>query len=109
VTDGNRYLNERCRQLEQALGTVDALAQRGELPDATIAAGELKITPLTNTVPEEAAALMRQAYALFTARKNHRSALRCGSLDGIQPTLYSSKDWAALRRSYVAADRDPCG
>jgi Tn3 transposase DDE domain len=65
-TDGNRYLSERCRQLEQALGTVDALAQRGELPDAIIAAGELKITPLTNTVPEEATALMRQAYALLS-------------------------------------------
>lgn len=49
ITDGNRYLSERCRQLEQALGTVDALAQRGELPDAIIAAGELKITPPTNT------------------------------------------------------------
>jgi hypothetical protein len=65
ITDGNRYLTERCRQLEQALGTVDALARRGELPDAIIAAGELKISPLTNTVPEEATALMRQAYALL--------------------------------------------
>jgi hypothetical protein len=51
--------------LEQALGTVDALAQRGELPDASIAAGELKIASLTNAVPEEATALMRQAYALL--------------------------------------------
>jgi len=65
VTDGTRYLNERCRQLEQTLGKVDALAQRGELPDASIAAGELKIAPLTNAVPEEATALMRQAYALL--------------------------------------------
>jgi hypothetical protein len=65
VTDANCYLNERCSQLEQALGTVDELAQRGELPDAAIAAGELKITPLTNTVPEEATALMRQTYALL--------------------------------------------
>jgi hypothetical protein len=40
-------------------------ARRGELPDAIIAAGELKITPLTNTVPEEATALTRQAYALL--------------------------------------------
>jgi len=37
VTDGNRYLNERCSQLEQALGTVDALAQRGELPARRVA------------------------------------------------------------------------
>jgi hypothetical protein len=57
VTDGSRYLNERCKQLEHSLDTVDVLAQRGELPDATIAAGELKITPLTNNVPEEATAL----------------------------------------------------
>jgi hypothetical protein len=42
VTDGALYLNERCRQLEQALGTVDALAQRGELPDAAITAGDSK-------------------------------------------------------------------
>ena len=51
--------------MEQALGAVDALAQRGELPDAAIVAGELKIMPLTNTVPKEATALMRQAYALL--------------------------------------------
>jgi hypothetical protein len=43
VTDGNRYLNDRCKQLEQLLGTVDALAQRGELPDAAIAAENSKL------------------------------------------------------------------
>ena len=37
VTDANCYLNERCSQLEQALGTVDALAQRGELPARRVA------------------------------------------------------------------------
>ena len=69
ATDCNRYLNDRCTRLEQALGAVNALAQRGELPDAAIADVDLKITPLTNAVPDEATALMRQAYALLPHMK----------------------------------------
>ena len=37
-----------------------------------------------------------------------RSALRGGSLDGVQRTLYAPKDGAALRRSYATANCNPC-
>jgi hypothetical protein len=39
------------------------LAARQQLPDAEIADGFLKVTPLTNAVPEEAEILMGDAYA----------------------------------------------
>jgi hypothetical protein len=45
------------------LEKVDSLAARRQLPDAEIADGILKVTPLTNAAPEEAEILMRQAYA----------------------------------------------
>ena len=38
---------------------------RSELPDAAVSESGLKITPLTNAVPEEASVLMRRAYALL--------------------------------------------
>jgi Tn3 transposase DDE domain len=63
--DGDCYLTERVAQLRQSLDEVDALAARGELPDAAVSESGLKITPLTNTVPEEASVLMRRAYALL--------------------------------------------
>ena len=108
VTDGNHYLNKRCGQLEQALGTVNALAQRGELLDAAITAGELKITPLTNTVPEEATALLRQAYALLPHIKITDLLLEVDRWTGFSPILYSFKDGAALRRSYAIDYCNPC-
>jgi hypothetical protein len=49
-------------RLQEALTHVNALAANGELPDAEIQAGVLKVTPLTNDVPEKADELMRQAY-----------------------------------------------
>lgn len=51
--------------LEQQLETVDRLAKADELPDAIITESGLKITPLANSVPAEAQALMRQAYGLM--------------------------------------------
>jgi len=61
--DSNVYLKERAEQLQQLLVVVEELAKLGELPDATIKDGVLKITPLNNLVPEEVDVLMRQAYA----------------------------------------------
>ena len=63
--DGDSYVAERIAQLKQSLDEVDGLAARGELPDAAVSESGLKITPLTNTVPEEASVLMRRAYALL--------------------------------------------
>jgi Tn3 transposase DDE domain len=64
-TDGSfdRYWSEREALLRRELEKVDSLAARRQLPDAEIADGILKVTPLTNAVPEEAEILMRQAYA----------------------------------------------
>jgi TnpA family transposase len=63
--DGNSYVAERIAQLKQSLDEVDGLAARGELPDAAVSESGLKITPLTNTVPEEASVLMRRSYSLL--------------------------------------------
>jgi Tn3 transposase DDE domain len=62
-TNADTYLSERLERLQEALARVNALAANGELPDADIQAGVLKVTPLTNDVPEKAGELMRQAYA----------------------------------------------
>lgn len=52
--------------LESELSTVERLAVANELPDAAITdSGRLKITPLNNAVPDEAEALMQQAYSLL--------------------------------------------
>jgi TnpA family transposase len=42
---------------------VNGLAERGELPDASLTDGALKVTPLTNAVPPEADLLARQVSA----------------------------------------------
>lgn len=63
--DCSQYLQERLLLLEQQLETVNRLAKADELPDATIKDSGLKITPLDNTVPDEAEPLMRHAYELL--------------------------------------------
>lgn len=63
--NGERYIAERVAQLKVSLDEINALAAHGELPDAAVSESGLKIIPLTNTVPEEAAALMRRSYALL--------------------------------------------
>lgn len=65
TTDWETYLEQRREPLHAALLTVNRLAERGELPDASITDGVLKITPLTNLVPPEADTLTQQAYALL--------------------------------------------
>jgi TnpA family transposase len=65
-TDCERFLEARLAVLERELETVERLATANELPDATITNnGRLKITPLYNAVPDEAEALMQQAYSLL--------------------------------------------
>jgi TnpA family transposase len=65
TADCDQYLNDRLLLLEQQLEVVNRLAKADELPDATITGTGLKITPLTNAVPDEADTLMQQAYNLL--------------------------------------------
>ena len=64
-TDCRAYLDQRVAQLHEMLSAVDGLAERGELPDATLADGVLKVTPLAHAVPPEADALARQTSAML--------------------------------------------
>ena len=64
--DCERFLASRLAVLERELMTVERLAAANELPDAVITStGRLKVTPLDNAVPDEAEALMQQAYRLL--------------------------------------------
>jgi len=63
-SDCDRYLAEWFASLEKELKTVNDMAGKGHLPEATVTKSGLKITPLVNTVSEEAETLMQQAYAL---------------------------------------------
>lgn len=65
ATDGDTFLHDRLRLLDQQCATVNRLAQADELPDAIITASGLKITPLATAVPEAADALMQQASGLL--------------------------------------------
>jgi len=63
------YLHGRLAHLGAELKTVERLAKKGALPDARFEASGLKLTPLTNAVPEEAQELMRRASALLPRTK----------------------------------------
>jgi len=66
IADVEQFLTERTTLLEQQLAVVEKLAAAGELPDAAMTAtGHLRITPLTNMVPDEADALIRASYGLL--------------------------------------------
>jgi hypothetical protein len=71
----DRYWTERETRLRRELEKVDSLAARHQLPDAEIVDGILKVTPLANSVPEEAETLMRQAYSLLPHRPWQRHLL----------------------------------
>ena len=65
ASDCEQYLKDRLQHLSQQLGIVDQLAAHDELPEASIGSSGLRISPLTNSVPEEASSLMKQAYDLL--------------------------------------------
>lgn len=69
-TDCERFLTERLTMLQEQLEKVEQLASAKELPNAAInSSGQLKISPLESAVPEEAKALMKQAYSLLPRLK----------------------------------------
>jgi len=65
ATDCEPYLEKRLLLLEEQLTNVNKLAKADALPDAIITESGLKITPLANSVPEAADALMQKAYSLL--------------------------------------------
>ncbi len=56
--NGEQYLAQRLAQLTQQLERVNRLAAAGELPDASLTAAGLKITPLDAAVPAPAQTLI---------------------------------------------------
>jgi TnpA family transposase len=58
-----QFLEERLGLLEHELAAVERLAEQKELPDALVTPTGLKVSPLANTVPEEAGALAKQVYS----------------------------------------------
>lgn len=63
--NGETYLAKRMQQLQDQFVRVNDLAKVGKLPDVAITKGILKITPLTNLVPDEATAAMNKVYSLL--------------------------------------------
>ena len=63
--NSEKYLNKRMQQLQDQFVKVNDLAKLGKLPDVAITKGILKITPLTNLVPDEATAAMNKVYSLL--------------------------------------------
>jgi hypothetical protein len=64
--DADRFLAGRVAILEEQLAVVEALDAADQLPDATMTgAGHLRISPLTNAVPDEADALIRATYGVL--------------------------------------------
>ena len=59
------FIQNRLDLLNANLEEVNTLAIKEELPDASINDDGLKITPLTNSVPDEAKAFIHQVYALL--------------------------------------------
>ena len=63
--DAQAFLGRRRELLDANLAAVNALAEQGELSQASIANGELVIRPLRNDTPTEAKALTQRLYALL--------------------------------------------
>lgn len=63
--DCSAYLQRRSEQLDAEFLRVDRLAKAGELPEASIVDGVLKIMPPDDQEPEQLEQLTRQAYAML--------------------------------------------
>lgn len=85
---GERYLQQRLEHLTQQLETVNRLAAAGELPDASLTAAGLKITPLDAAVPDAAQALIDQVARLLPHVK-------------ITDLLLEVDEWAGFSRHFT--------
>ena len=82
-TDCGRFLKDRLALLQEQLATVERTAAANEPPDATVTrTGRLKITPLDKAVPDDAEALMQQAYSLLPHLKITELLLEVDSWTG---------------------------
>ena len=104
-TDCERFLEQRLALLKRELDTVERLAAQNGLPDAVITSNGLKITPLAKAVPDEAEALMRQAYALLPHLKITELLLEVDGWTGFTRhfTHLKSGDPAADKRLLLTA------
>src|SRR3546814_19516149 len=59
------WLADRRQRLAARMAEVNRKALKGQLPDVILDDGGLKISPLRNTVPEEAEVLKAQLYGLL--------------------------------------------
>lgn len=100
-TDCERFLHNRLSLLQRELTAVEQLAAGNELPDATVTdSGRLKVTPLNNAVPDEAAELMHQAYGLLPHLKITELLLEVDKWTGF------TQSFTHLKSGASAEDRD---
>lgn len=85
--------------LQEQLETVDRLAKANELPDAVITTSGLKITPLTNTVPKEAEAFVKQAYQLLPYVKITELLMEVDEWNGF------TKHFTHIKNGGIASDK----
>ncbi|PWI32851.1 Tn3 family transposase [Vibrio albus] len=64
-TDGELFLEQKKNQLVTALKRVELHAADNNLPGTIVTASGMRITPLTNSVPDEAEKLIRKVSALM--------------------------------------------
>jgi TnpA family transposase len=82
-TDCDLFLKARLSMLDSEMAKVERLAASHELPDAVITdTGRLKITPLSNAVPDEAYALIKQVNSLLPHLKITELLLEVDSWTG---------------------------
>ena len=90
-----------------SLTTVDRMAQSNELPDAIITVSGPEDHAARNAVPEEADALIRQAYGLLPHVKITELLLEVDDWTGLHPALHAPQEPAKWQRiNDSAADRD---
>jgi TnpA family transposase len=99
--DCRAYLERRGDQLHEALVAVNDLARCGQLPEASITDGDLKISPLTSLVPPEVDALMRRAYALLPRIKITDLLVEVDAWTGF------TRHFTHLRHGTAVKDRTP--
>jgi len=86
--NGDQYLSDRLDLLSGQMETVDRMAKANELPDAVITEAGLKITPLSDSVPDAADTLMQRAYSLLPRVK-------------ITELLMEVDEWAGFTRHFT--------